>query len=145
MAKKSEKRKEKKEISEGNQLFNTIESIEVGSNKSINWSFSIIGGSLLVILNEGYIQPHCQDYKLVYLLFGVGWTLIGISIYYGRKIANSKMAAVLFRQDNGSLKNILKNVNRYYTNQLILFNWSLVFFGLWLILYLIWWVFGYKM
>lgn len=144
MGKKSEKPKGKKEPKENDHLFNTIESIEIGSNRSINWSLSIIGGSLLVILNESYIQPTYQHYKLVYLLFGVAWTLIGISIYYGRRIANSKMAAVLFRQNNDKLRAILKNVNQFYAKQLVFFNWSLVFFGVWLILYLIWWVFGCK-
>ncbi len=125
-----------------NRLLNTIESVEKGSNRIISWSLSIVGGSLLVILSESYILPSYQLYKLPYLLFGVGWILIGISIYNGRNITNSKMAAVLYDQNEDNLKEILKNVNKYYLRQLRFFNWSLVAFGLWLILYLIWWIFG---
>ncbi len=144
MAKGSDKSKRRKEPKWNNHFFNTIESIEIGSNKSISWSLSIVGGSLLVILNEGYIQPSYQPYKLVYFLFGIGWILIGISIYFGRKITNSKMAAVLNKDDNESLAAILKNINNYYTKQLQFFNRSLICFGLWLILYLLWWIFGPK-
>lgn len=125
-----------------NRFFKTIESIENGSNKIISWSLSIVGGTLLVILSENYIKPDYQLYKLAYLLFGVGWILIGISIYNGRNITNSKMAAVLFDQKEENLKKILKNVNRYYSRQLCFFYWSLSVFGLWLILYLMWWIFG---
>ena len=125
-----------------NRFFNTIESIENGSNKVISWSLSVVGGSLVVILSNNYIKPDCQLFKMAYILFGVGWFFIGFSIYNGRNITNSKIAAVLYDQNEENLKEILKNVNKYYKRQLTNFNLSLFAFGLWLILYLLWWIFG---
>ena len=123
-----------------NRYFNTIESIDSGSNTMISWSLSIVGGSLLTILSESYIQPSYTPFRLAYLLFGVGWTFIGISIYFGRNITQSKMAAALYDQNDDNLKEILKRINKYYLKQLRFFNFSLAAFGIWLILYLIWWI-----
>lgn len=124
------------------RIFSAIESIEDGSNKITSWSLSIVGGSFLAIMNEKFIRPDNDLFKYVYSLFGIGWFLIGISIFFNKKISNSKMAAVLNREKIDLLKIALNNINGYYAKQLKFFNLSLFVFGLWLLTYLIWWIFG---
>ena len=135
---------EKQKVDSKVLLFNTIESAEVGSNKIMSWSLSIIVGSLLVILNTSYIKPKLDWFKYFYSLFAVGWVLIGISIYFGRKITNSKIAAILNRKSLELLDTILKDVNNYYHKQLVFFYLSLMVFGFWLFTYLFYWLLGDK-
>lgn len=124
------------------KLFETIESIEDGSSRVTTWSLSIIGGSLVVFMNGEYIQPQEELFKYTYLIFIIGWILLAISIFFSKQITGQKMAATLNINDTKNLKQILINVNRRYARQLQYFNWALVLFGLWLILYFIWRLFG---
>jgi len=124
------------------QLFETIESVEQGSSRVTTWSLSVIGGSLIVLMNSEYIQPKEEYFKYSYLLFIIGWLLLAVSISYSKRITGRKMAATLNANDNVSLKKILMKVNNQYANQLQCFNWALGIFGLWLILYFTWRIFG---
>ncbi len=124
------------------KLLETIESIEQGSSRITTWSLSVIGGSMIVFMNGEYVQPKEEYFKYSYLLFVIGWTLLAISISYSKLITGRKMAAIINVDNTKDLKKSLLKVNRHYTSQLRCFNWALVIFGLWLILYFIWRVFG---
>ena len=119
------------------RLFETIESMELGSSRISTWSLSIIGGSMIVFMNEEYIQPDIQNFKYTYFLFLIGWVLLGLSIYYSKRITGRKMAATSKINNTGALKTIFLKVNAYLSNQFVYFNWALVIFALWLILYFV--------
>ena len=128
--------------SNGNEimLFNTIQSIEIGSHKIITWSLSIIGGSVLTIISDSYYHPNEVKLKAIYLLFIAGWSLIGLSIYNGKEIMGRAMAAQLYKNNYNRLKAIFTKCNKNYSLQIRYFNLGLLIFGIWLLLFLFWWV-----
>src|SRR5882762_9632262 len=124
------------------KLFNCIKSIEVGSNKISSWSLSTLGGSLLAILSDSYLHPTTAKFKMIYLLFILGWTFIGISIFNGKEISGRAIASELYKSDENQLTTIFTKCNTCYSRQLRFFNLGLLVFGIWQLLYLFWWVFG---
>lgn len=125
---------------EEENLLNSIKSISEGSNKVSTWALSVVGGTVLVIISDSYFQPQEQIYKIPYLLFIAGWLYIAISMYYGLNISGRVMAAELYKKDNEKLKAIFTKANNDFDCQLIFFKAALVTFGVWLILYLLWWI-----
>lgn len=127
---------------EANNLFDCIKSMESGASRISAWSLTIIGGTLLVILNKDYSTPETGYWRLIYLLYIFGWLSLGRCLYMGNQITGSTIIAELRRGNTNDLKLILKQCNRWYGNQIKYFNISLYFFGVWLVLYMIWWIFG---
>ncbi len=126
----------------GKNFLQSIKSISEGSNKIITWSLSIVGGTILIILSDSYLHPSTRNLKLVYSLFLLGWILIALSINKGIIISGRSMAGELYSENNEMLKQIFEKSNTDFKHQLNLFKWALLVFGLWLILFLCWWIFG---
>jgi MFS family permease len=123
------------------RLFKVILSLEAGASKLSTWSLSILGGSLLTIISDSYLHPSQLSYKKFYLLFIVGWICIGISIYKGFLITRTSIAADLYKGDLKKLVALFEKCNKVFKWQIITFGISLIVFGLWLMLYLCWWIF----
>lgn len=124
------------------KLFACIHTIEKMSSRIITWTLSITGGSFLAILSNEYIHPDAKAFKIAYLLFVLGWTFFGISIANGINITGSASASDLYKENSEQITNIFLKCNKYLRRQLLFFKIALVIFGIWLILYLCWWVFG---
>ncbi|SEM24873.1 hypothetical protein SAMN05661044_04673 [Olivibacter domesticus] len=129
-------------ILEKKGFFNCIKSIENGSNKITTWALSVVGGTFIIILTSDYLKPEKFEFKLVYLLFIVGWILMGVSIYCAKEITGSTIASELYSDNLESLKEIFKRCNNLYSKQIRYFNLGLLMFGIWLVLFLIWWIFN---
>jgi hypothetical protein len=117
-----------------------LKAIAQESKTLVTWSLSIIGGSLLAVLSTSYFKPESVKVKLIYLLFIPGWLCLGISIYYSDEISRRLLAA-LFSGKAEIISNIGEKINIAFTNQLNFFGWAQVFFGVWLLTYLLWWTF----
>lgn len=138
---KQEKLEDTSAILEKERFFTCIKSIENGSNKITTWALSVIGGTFIIMLSSDYLKPEKFELKLAYLLFIAGWTLMGISIYCAKEITGSTIASDLYRDRLESLKEIFKRCNNLYSKQIRFFNLGLLMFGIWLVLFLLWWVF----
>ncbi|MDC6366614.1 MULTISPECIES: hypothetical protein [Flavobacteriaceae] len=123
------------------QIFNCIKSIESGANKISSWSLSVVGGSILTLLSESYIHPDNGLLKLPYLLFFFGWIFLAFSLYNAKEILGRSIAADLFKGRKDLLMPIFRKCNNQYKRQLMFFNLALLTFGIWLVVYLIWWIF----
>ena len=108
------------------------------------WAITVAGGSVVVILGTGYLRPKSCFVRLAYLLYLPGWLLLGLSVYYGQLIQRRYIAALLIDtgQAKGDLGKIVQAVNSHFGDQLDFFGWALVCFGIWLVIFLFWWVFG---
>jgi hypothetical protein len=124
-----------------NRILDGIKTMSEGSNTILGWVLAIIGGSILIIVSTSYIRPVDKKIRLIYLLFIPGWSFLTISLYYGDKINRRKIAAALVG-DEGILKNIGYEINKEFSSQLLYFNIGISIFIVWLIIYLIWWIFG---
>ena len=124
------------------KLLSYIRSVEKISGKTVAWSLTLIGGTFLAILSDEYIHPDDKRFKLVYLLFLVGWGCIAKSIYHGMNISGRAAAADLHVDDRKLLATVFTDCNSDFDRQLKWFRYGLVVFGVWLVLYLCWWIFG---
>ena len=122
------------------KLLEAIKAYESGSSKLTTWSLSIIGGSILIITGSSYFRPLSLEYRYFYFLFIVGWILIGISIYHAFSITRTSMVKNLYASNATFLATMLQKCNTAFKWQLRFFQWSLLTFGVWLVLYLIWWI-----
>jgi hypothetical protein len=117
---------------------NGIQSIVAASTVFTTWSLSLIGGSILAILSTEYSKPLGKWAKLIYLLFLPGWIFLGLTINAGDTISRRGVMAAI-APDRIPL--IFEKMNQEFIRQIGFFHTGLFFLGLWLFLYLIWWIF----
>jgi multisubunit Na+/H+ antiporter MnhB subunit len=102
------------------------------------WSLAILGGSVLALLQRSYLRPENKYVRAAYILFGVGWVFLACSIYFGTKVQEVLLSFLAQRQpDFNSLRG---TINDDLTNQVNYLGYGLLAFGLWLALYVIWWI-----
>lgn len=116
----------------------SIKSMVDGSSKLTTWSLSVVGGSILIIIEDSHIRPTELNFRYVYLCFLIGWVCIGISLYHAFQITKSSMATDLHQKDAAALYLILEKCNNRLADQIRYFQYSLLAFGIWLALYLLW-------
>jgi hypothetical protein len=116
---------------------NGIQSIVSGSSNIVSWSMSLFGASLLAILSTSYVKPIGKWSKLIYLCYIPAWIYLAYSMKGGDTIARRGIMASI---NPNRIPEILEKMNDEYAQQLSDFNSALIFFGLWLVLYLFWWL-----
>ena len=123
-----------KRVNDVNKLINQE------SNRLVTWSLSIIGGTILTIISSSYIKP--SGYVLYsYFLFAIGWTCLGVSIYFGERVTRIMIAGVLLtKSDKAMLRHVGYNVNKNFTHQIKWFIVGIVPFAAWLMVFLIWFI-----
>ena len=117
-----------------------LEEVSKGAALMVTWALAMLGGSIALIVSTSYLRPKNLAMRLTYLLFLPGWIFLGLSIYYGDKISRRYMAAKLVSQDN--LEQIAKLISQNFGCQRLWLWMGLIIFGVWLFLFLLWWVFG---
>jgi hypothetical protein len=124
-------------------LFEAVKSMENSSNKISSWSFAIIGGSILCIVNSDYIHPDVINFKIGYALFIPGWLFLGLCLFHGTNISGRVNASNLYKENFDKMYIIFSKCNKDLQCQINWFKAGLINFGAWLILYLVWWIFFY--
>jgi hypothetical protein len=125
------------------RLSQTIKAIDINSGKVSGWTLSIIGGSLLAILSDSYIHPTYRELRLLYLLFVPAWALLATSLAHGINVSGNAIASDLYSNNLELTTSIFDQSERSFSKQLKAFRAGLVFLAIWLVLYLVWWIFGY--
>jgi hypothetical protein len=92
------------------------------------------------IVSSEYLRPQGKI-RFFYLLFVPGWFSLGVSIYFGDKIAR-RFAAAAFTHNGSLLEQIGQSMNTDYGNQRLFFQLAVLIFGLWLLCLLFWWIFA---
>ena len=118
-----------------------LQAVVASSATMVTWALAVGAGSVAAIVGTSYLRPKQRWARLIYLLFPVGWTLMGWSIYYGNAIARDGVAAQLVAQDQ-ALQGIGADMNSTYISQQCALTVGLAVFGVWLLLYLAWWIFN---
>lgn len=125
-------------------LLSHIKSLSDVSSSMLTWALSILGGSLLVIVNSAYYRPPLKV-RLLYLVFVPAWVFGFLSIYQSNLI--SRRLAAAFLQGKGGekqldrLEKIAAKANSELGNQILFFQIMLILLAVWLTIYIIWWVF----
>lgn len=118
-----------------------LKSMAEESRNLTGWGLAIIGASIIGIASTSYMRPPSRRVRLIYLLFIPGWLLTAWSVYNGDQITRSHSAAI-FAKNRELLGDIGSLMNTQFINQLSHLQWGLAFFGIWLLVYAIWWIFA---
>lgn len=103
-------------------------------------ALAIFGGTVAAILGTSYRRPRQLRWRLPFFLFVPGWIFLMHSLYLGNTIASRYLAATMVKQTEWMA--IATRVNDDFANQRDSLLISLFFFGAWLVLYLLYWVFS---
>lgn len=118
-----------------------LKGIAEESRTLIGWGLAIIGATVIAIASTSYFRPPSKRVRLTYLLFIPGWFFIGLSIRNGEKVSR-RFPAAAFAQKRDVLLQIGDFMNNEFASQLNYMQVGLFFFSLWLLVFILWWVFG---
>jgi hypothetical protein len=107
------------------------------------WSLLIIGGSLVIIVSTSYYRPANPRIRAAYFLFIPAWMCLAVSIYQGIRVQRSYVAYLVGTRQgpNVQLSNqIAETVADATRKQILSLQIALVFVGIWLVIYVLWWV-----
>ena len=110
------------------------------SNRLIEWALLLYAGSVATIVSTSYIRPPTKKLRLIYLSFLPAWILLAISIFYGRQINGRYLASIFSKPEFHS--SIRMEMMSDLQNQINFLQYGMLFLGGWLILYVLWWIFG---
>lgn len=120
-------------------LLSALKVVAEGSSQLTVWALALMAGSIAVIVSTGYLRP-VRKWRLMYLLFVPAWMFVGWSVYCGNLLSRRYMAAVMGNKE--MLPKMHEAINADFICQLDKLYYGLSFFGLWLLLFLWWWVFA---
>lgn len=116
-----------------------IKAVADSSAQMVTWALAVGGGSILTIVSTSYLRPP-RSIRFVYLLFVPGWICLGVSIYFADAISRGHLAAQLGNPK--FLRDIARQMNSEYAAQQDCLSYALALFALWLLIFLLWWLFG---
>lgn len=118
-----------------------LKSMAEESQTLTGWGLAIIGASIIAIASTSYLRPPSRRVRLIYLLFIPGWLFIALSVRNGDAVSNHYSAAV-FAKNRELLRQIGSLMNTAFDHQRTHLQWGLAFFGVWLLVFALWWIFA---
>jgi hypothetical protein len=116
-----------------------LSAISAGASTLTGWTLAILGATTAGFVGSKYLRP-TGKLRCLYLLFIPGWFLLGISMWFGEKVARRAIAAAFAAKDEQKLLAIGQQINADYDCQRFFFQFALIFFVFWLVGLLLWWV-----
>lgn len=110
------------------------------STQLSGWALVIGGGTVAVIVSTSYRRPDSLGWRLPYLFFIPGWGCIGYCLHLGNSLVGKYLASIMVREDQVAV--IASQVNDIFASQHAYLLYSLGFFGLWLLTYVLSWIFS---
>jgi len=117
-----------------------LKQVMENSSQLSGWALVIGGGTVAVIVSTSYRRPDSLLWRLPYLLFIPGWMCLGYSLYLGNNLVGKYLASIMVEQKQAAV--IASQVNDIYATQHSYLLYSLEFFGLWLLIYMLFWIFS---
>jgi len=102
------------------------------------WEFIMIGGSLPLLVGTSHYRPEKLWVRLFYLLFLPAWLCLGVSIYGGIRAQEAYLAYLLL--PTTTIDGATRALNEHIGKQISWLWVGLGCFGVWLLVYLFWWV-----
>lgn len=121
-------------------LLPVLDNVLASSAQLSAWALTVAGGSVAAVVSTSYRRPHHLTWRLPYLLFVPGWACIAYSLYSGNTLVGRFLASKMVHVDK--LREISSKISDLYDDQRNFLLYSLIFFGLWLVIYLGVWMFS---
>lgn len=102
------------------------------------WALLLLGGSVLALMQDSYLRPKSRWLRCMYLLFPIGWWFLAKSIFFGTKAYEVLLSAKFSSQPD--MPTLVAEINEDLVQQIDSFMYALYALGLWLLLYLAWWI-----
>lgn len=118
-----------------------LKTVVAASETLVTWCLATLGASVAAIVGTGYLRPPGRWFRQIYLLFLPGWLFLGISLFHGAKVPGLYVTAQL-TDEREKIREIFHAMNQASLSQQTTFSIALVFFGIWLVLFLLWWIYG---
>jgi hypothetical protein len=107
------------------------------------WALLILGGSLVIVVSTSYYRPRDRRVRAAYFLFIPTWFCLAISVYQGISVQRSYVAYLVASRGTPQaalLGEIAEKMTSATRNQIMFLEIALLFAGIWLIIYIVWWV-----
>jgi hypothetical protein len=108
------------------------------------WDLLILAGSLVIVISTSYYRPKDRRMRAAYFLFIPTWWYLASSVYQGISVQRSYVAYLVASrgpQQPKLLEQIAENMTSATRSQILTLEIALVFAGIWLLTYILWWVF----
>jgi len=116
-----------------------IKEVVAYSSQLTTWALAVLGVTVATIISTSYTRPIDQKFRLANLLFIPGWIFLSFSIYHGEQITRKYLAAIMVKPE--LIPKLASDINDLFSDQRLCFLVSLMFFGVWLFVFLLQWVF----
>jgi hypothetical protein len=121
------------------EAISVLDHVLASSGQLTTWALAVVAGTVATVVSTSYRRPQHLSWRLPFLLFIPGWSCIAYSLYVGNELVGGFLASKMVQPDR--LRAIASKINDLYDDQRNFLLYSLVFFGLWLIIYLVTWTF----
>jgi len=121
------------------RIIESLKSVAEHSKDLSNWSVGMIAGAIATIVGTSYLRPAKLSMRLAYLLFPLSWTLLICSTLAGREVKGSYLASTIVA--DRFLYDSVACANAALARQLDFLTWGTAVLGVWLVIFLRWWVF----
>jgi hypothetical protein len=108
------------------------------------WDLLIIGGTLLIVVGTSYRRPKDKRVRAAYFLFLPAWSGLAFSIYQGTQVQRAYIAFLIASRSTTPSKPLIDQIAVKITsatrNQILSLEMALLCAGVWLVIYIVWWV-----
>lgn len=120
-----------------------FESAAALAQKLMEWSLVLVGASLLPLFSTTYRRPRSLAMRLSFLTFTIPWAFTALSVKHGLDVQGEYIAR-LMRQNltPDERLEMIASLNDSAGSQIGHLENALLFFGMWLLIFAFWWVFG---
>ena len=102
------------------------------------WALLIFGGTVAILIGTQHASPRTGWRRWSYLLFVLAWAGLGASLWYGAQVQSACVAFYCAAARDGQpTMDAIRNDGRA---QLHCLESALAVLGLWLVIYLVWWI-----
>ena len=126
-------------VSHGTKAFEAAVSL---SQTLSGWALLIAGGSIVTLVGTSYHRPQFWWARLMYLAFIPGWIFLGRCMYFGVLVQRTYLGYLSSNPVGEKLMEFKGALNDDAFSQILSFQHAVYCFGVWLLLYLVWWLFN---
>lgn len=122
------------------EILASFSAVSGSSQQLVNLASAFLGGSVALLIGTTHVSPANKLVRVIYLILLPCWVFLAVSILYGDKVLRKYLAATVADTDI-KVKVIFQEANGIYACQLNYIRLAMLFFGIWLFAYIIWWIF----
>lgn len=117
----------------------SLKNVSDHSNDLSNWSILLIAGTIAMVVGTSYLRPAERTVRLAYLLFPPIWMILALSVLAGRDVRGSYLASTIVA--DRFLFGTIACANAVLARQIEFLFFAVIALGVWLIIFLHWWIF----